>query len=180
MRQVHHSERAFTIEGFLAPGECEQLIALAEDAGFSAAAVRTTGRQQSMPSVRNNDRTLVESPRWVDLLWRRLSLIDVPKLDGASPLMLPKDLRFYRYSTGQRFKMHKDGPWTENGLISKLTLLIYLNDNFAGGSTVFHDFVVTPAKGSALIFIHDTWHEGAAVTRGSKYVLRSDVLYGPK
>lgn len=34
-----------------------------------------------------------------------------------------------------------------------------------------------PRAGSALLFIHDTWHEGAAVTAGTKYVLRSDVLY---
>ena len=31
----------------------------------------------------------------------------------------------------------------------------------------------------ALIFDHFLLHEGAAVTRGRKYVLRSDVMYGP-
>jgi hypothetical protein len=50
---------------------------------------------------------------------------------------------------------------------------------FEGGDTDFRDFRVVPRTGSALLFIHDTWHEGAAVSRGVKYVLRSDVLYGP-
>jgi 2OG-Fe(II) oxygenase superfamily len=74
--------------------------------------------------------------------------------------------------------MHKDGPWTENGVSSRLTFLIYLNAGFVGGATDFRDFSVSPAAGSALLFIHDTWHEGASVTEGIKYVLRSDVLYG--
>jgi hypothetical protein len=31
----------------------------------------------------------------------------------------------------------------------------------------------------ALIFEHQLLHEGAAVTQGRKYVLRSDVMYNP-
>lgn len=110
-------------------------------------------------------------------MWNRLSEIDLPVIDRQKPIGLPKDLRFYKYANGQRFKMHKDGPWSENGLSSKLTFLIYLNDDFVGGSTVFKDLSVSPVAGDALLFIHDTWHEGSAVTEGVKYVLRSDVLY---
>ena len=74
--------------------------------------------------------------------------------------------------------MHKDGPTLENGLRSELTLLVYLNEGFEGGETDFRDFAIRPATGMALLFIHDTWHEGAEVTAGTKYVLRSDVMYG--
>jgi hypothetical protein len=31
----------------------------------------------------------------------------------------------------------------------------------------------------ALIFRHELFHEGAEVKSGKKYVLRSDVMYGP-
>lgn len=175
---THHSDRAFSIEGFLTADECKQLIAFAEQAGFSSAEVRTNSGPQSMPAVRNNERTLVESPSWVEQLWQRIRMAELPMLNGEKPHGLPKDLRFYRYNPGQRFKMHKDGPWKENGLTSKLTLLVYLNDDFGGGETDFRDFIVTPAKGSALVFVHDTWHAGAEVTAGTKYVLRSDILYG--
>ncbi|KRC27429.1 hypothetical protein ASE31_17940 [Acidovorax sp. Root217] len=132
-----------------------------------------------MPLVRNNDRVMVESAAWVALLWQRLQGVALPLLDGEEAQGLPKELRFYRYAPGQRFKMHKDGPWTEAGMTSRLTLLVYLNAGFAGGDTDFRDFVVQPATGAALLFIHDTWHEGQAVTEGTKYVLRSDVLYAP-
>jgi hypothetical protein len=87
-------------------------------------------------------------------------------------------IRRARFPPGQRFKMHKDGPWHEDGLTSRLTLLVYLNDDFTGGDTDFREFRVKPEPGAALLFIHDTWHEGAAVESGTKYVLRSDVLYG--
>ena len=174
-----HSSKAFSIDGLLEPEECEQLITLAESHGFASAGVRTAGGQKPMPLVRNNERVMVESAHWVSLVWQRLSSMGLPAVDGQVPAGLPKDLRFYKYSPGQRFKMHKDGPWHEDGLSSQLTLLVYLNHGFSGGDTGFRDFRVLPKTGSALLFIHDTWHEGAAVEAGVKYVLRSDVLYRP-
>ena len=172
-----HTDHVFSIAQFLTPAECSKLIALAESTGFVCAGVRTATGHKAMPAIRNNERALLEDRAWVGTLWSRLSSAALPWVDGEMPVGLPKDLRFYKYSNGQRFKMHKDGPWSENGISSKLTFLIYLNDNFAGGATDFRDFTISPATGAALLFIHDTWHEGASVTEGTKYVLRSDVLY---
>lgn len=173
-----HSERVFTIDHFLAAADCAELMGLADAHGFESAGVRTAGGQQSMPMVRNNERALFESPGWVQRLWKGLAAAALPSLQGQQAVGLPKDLRFYKYSPGQRFKMHKDGPWMEGGLTSRLTFLVYLNENFIGGETDFRDFKIPPRTGRALLFVHDTWHEGATVERGSKYVLRSDVLYG--
>lgn len=167
----------FTIERMLDEAECQQLVALAEQAGFQSASVRTPSGQLAMPRVRNNERSLVENAAWVALLWERLEKVALPEIDGVRAEGLPKDLRFYKYRPDQRFKMHKDGPWHEGGLSSKLTFLVYLNEDFTGGATDFRDFQITPVTGTALLFIHDTWHEGAVVQDGTKYVLRSDVLY---
>eukprot|EP00803_Ostreobium_quekettii_P002991 evm.model.scf_215EXC.10 EVM.evm.TU.scf_215EXC.10 scf_215EXC:113064-113651(-) len=78
------------------------------------------------------------------------------------------------------------------------TIMIYLNDDFEGGSTNFLNNVapirydderriratpdqiryqVTPEAGTALVFNHRMLHEGGLVTRGCKYILRSDVMY---
>ena len=178
MKLMPHTDRVFSIPSFLDHAECADLIALAESSGFVPAGVRTSAGQKAMPLVRNNERAMIESRSWVSRIWSRLSAIALPTLDGETPVGLPKDLRFYKYSNGQRFKMHKDGPWTENGASSRLTFLIYLNDGFVGGATDFRDFSISPETGNALLFIHDTWHEGASVVEGIKYVLRSDVLYG--
>ena len=57
--------------------------------------------------------------------------------------------------------------------------MIYLNDGFGGGATKFLDYEidVVPKTCMALLFQHRILHEGAVVTSGTKYVLRSDVMY---
>ncbi|NKI93552.1 2OG-Fe(II) oxygenase [Rhizobacter sp. SG703] len=175
---VAHSERVFSTRNLLLADECAALIELAEQRGFGAATVRTDGGPQVMSTVRNNERAQFEAPEWIALVWQRMAAMPLPALEGEVALGLPKQLRFYKYSPGQRFRMHKDGPWHEDGLTSKLTLLVYLNEGFAGGETDFRTFGIVPKVGSGLLFIHHTWHEGAAVTEGVKYVLRSDVMYG--
>ena len=174
----------FVVPDFLTPQECSDLIACSEAAGFSAADVRTATGQASMPTIGNNDRLILSLDdvlvaSWVALVVGRLLAFDLPEIAGERAVGLPRDVRFYRYGPGQRFKMHKDGPWREDELTSRLTFLVYLNEGFDGGGTDFRDLIVTPKVGSALIFEHATWHEGAAVTAGTKYVLRSDVLYAP-
>jgi 2OG-Fe(II) oxygenase superfamily len=176
---VWHSERVFSVPGFLTHEECAQLIALAEQAGFDAASVRTEDGQRAMPRVRNNERALIDSSPWATRLWERLQSVELPVIEGQRATGLPRSLRLYKYLPGQRFKMHKDGPWREEGLASQLTFLVYLNDGFMGGCTDFRTFAVQPEAGTALLFLHDTWHEGATLIEGTKYVLRSDVLYGP-
>ncbi|MFG6414564.1 prolyl hydroxylase family protein [Roseateles sp. DC23W] len=177
MQLIAHSDRVFSIPCFLSRVECAELIGLAEASGFESASVRTVERQVAMPKIRNNERAMFEHRCWVDALWQRIAITRLPKVDGEVAVGLPKDIRFYKYSSGQRFKMHKDGPWKERGLASKLTFLVYLNDGFIGGETDFREFKVVPSTGAALLFVHDTWHEGASVKEGTKYVLRSDVLY---
>ena len=36
---------------------------------------------------------------------------------------------------------------------------------------------VVPGNWDCLIFSHETYHEGREVTRGRKYVVRTDVMY---
>lgn len=174
---TRHGDRASSVDALLSAAECIELIELAEGRGFAAADVRTAAGNRALPRIRNNERAMFAEPVWVGRLWQRLPGIALPEFDGQRAAGLPRDLRFYKYLPGQRFKMHKDGPWRQNGLTSRLTLLVYLNDDFAGGATDFREFQILPRTGSALLFVHDTWHEGVAVTAGTKYVLRSDVLY---
>jgi hypothetical protein len=63
--------------------------------------------------------------------------------------------------------------------MSLLTFMIYLNEGYAGGETRFDDAKVAGRTGMALVFHHGLVHEGAEVTEGKKYALRSDVMYGP-
>ncbi|HVK69187.1 MAG TPA: hypothetical protein VM694_32235, partial [Polyangium sp.] len=40
-------------------------------------------------------------------------------------------------------------------------------------------FAVRPAPGSVVVFDHLLLHEGAEVTAGVKYAVRSDLIYAP-
>lgn len=75
---------------------------------------------------------------------------------------------------------------------SRFTFLIYLNEGFEGGATTFYLPTagmsagldargVRPVRGGVLCFPQGNTatlvHEGSAVTRGVKHVIRTDVLY---
>jgi predicted O-methyltransferase YrrM len=129
--------------------------------------------------------------------------------------------RVYRYAPGgqETFAPHIDAGFPPSGLskdgstliwddskayagteiVSRLTLLIYLNDDFVGGETKFYQpgsavmiAAVKPIAGSCLVFPqgvgpeavdyarqHWPLHEGSPVISGNrpKYVIRSDVLF---
>ena len=165
------------IPNFLNPSECAELIKLALTHGFEPAGVRSSKGYVPMQVVRNNSRCQFAHSVWVQRLWQGLAAYALPIIEQKQAVGLPRELRFYQYKPKQRFKMHKDGAWFEDGLQSELTFLVYLNDDCQGGETLFKTFSLSPKQGTAVLFKHDTWHEGAVVTAGRKYVLRSDVLY---
>lgn len=88
-------------------------------------------------------------------------------------------------------------------LVSLLTFVVYLNDDFTGGPLNFlrhpwsseasqadrdRDLAagpkagniiaqVRPKPGLAAIFRHTNLHEGAPLTSGVKYIMRTDIVY---
>ena len=57
--------------------------------------------------------------------------------------------------------------------------MVYLNEDCEGGSTSFRldNIRIQPKTGSLLIFEHRLWHQGEEVKAGSKYVLRTDIMF---
>lgn len=159
----------------LSEAQCHRILLDAEARGFAPATVRTPNAGQIISQIRNNERVDFEDSDLLTCLWSAIQ----PHLDGASGL--DPHLRVYRYDVGQRFKAHKDGAVTVNDQTSQLSFLVYLNDDFEGGQTRFGrretSFLFEPDIGAGLLFPHGSWHEGMEVTRGRKYVLRTDVLY---
>jgi len=113
---------------------------------------------------------------------------------------LNERLRFLRYDPGDFFAKHRDGsyPRSDGSSQSYLTLLLFLNSgggvDYEGGETCFvedirlsrerpgsasrsPDVVHTPQAGDVLIFAHPVLHQGNEVSRGRKYVVRTDVMY---
>ncbi|XP_022765522.1 uncharacterized protein LOC111310367 isoform X2 [Durio zibethinus] len=128
------------------------------------------------------------------------------KIRGKVAIGLNPNIRFYRYKVGQRFGRHIDESVDlGEGNRTHYTLLIYLSgapktngksdssnlkdsasEPLVGGETVFYGSrynvvaEVVPAEGMALLHIHGDkcmLHEARNVSRGIKYVFRSDVVF---
>jgi len=167
-----------TIPDVLSAVECSDHIARSEQIGYGAAPVITFRGPEINEEVRNNDRILVDDHELAAFIWPRVRDHIPTILDDREALGLNERFRYYRYKPGQKFALHRDGSFRrENGEESKLTCILYLNNDFSGGETKVKDRVIEPQRGMALIFRHEFLHEGRPVLAGKKYVLRTDVMY---
>jgi hypothetical protein len=163
----------WTVEGVYTEAECEEFIALIER---SSPALATNN-----PLYRDQDRVMFDDPEMAAELFRRLRP-HLPERMGALRLFgLNERLRMYRYRPGQRFEPHMD-HWfrpSENR-ITLHTVLVYFNGGFEGGETRFREQLeqtVVPRPGLAAVFQHKLRHEGRPLRAGTKYAMRTDVIY---
>lgn len=172
------ADDAFAVKQFFTEEECARYVAAAEAAGFESATI--TGGLGAVVDrhVRDNDRVILDNASWATEIWQRLKDFAPGKMGGHNAIGCNERFRIYRYRPGQQFKWHHDGAFErENGERSRVTVLIYLNDGYLGGDTEFQDFSLKPERGMALGFAHFMVHRGQVVLQGTKYVLRTDVMY---
>ena len=171
----------WTVPNVYSRSECEALVARIDAAGPALAPVTTARGPVIRPDIRTNERVMFDDLDLAQGLFHRVAPHLPGELAGRPLHGTNPRFRGYRYKPGQAFKPHYDGSYRKSETMeSELTLLLYLNESFAGGETRFLDIEtdVHPRTGSVLLFAHRVLHEGAEVTSGTKYVLRSDVMYG--
>ena len=180
-KETLYDDFVYVVHDFLTPEECKEFIRIGEAMGFGDAPITTNQGPQFRFDVRNNSRVMKDDPGLANQLWTRAKPWIVSPWRGCKAIGINERFRFYRYESGQTFKPHYDGAFArDNGERSQYTFLIYLNEGFEGGETrFFHPdvFDVIPKTGSLLLFYHPQLHEGAVIKSGTKYVLRSDVMY---
>ncbi|KAK9060916.1 hypothetical protein SSX86_018096 [Deinandra increscens subsp. villosa] len=194
----------FTVKNCLTAAESNAFIKAAESIGLvhQGSLGPTKGE-----AYRDNDRIAINDPVLADTLWESglNKLFSDIAIRGKVAVGLNPNIRLYRYKIGQRFGRHIDESVNlGEGRHTHYTLLIYLNgdveskpksdvngshDSFeplVGGETVFYGprnslvAEVTPTQGMALFHIHGAkcmLHESRNVTKGVKYILRSDVAF---
>jgi prolyl 4-hydroxylase len=164
----------WTVEQVYTPPECVDIVTLIERSSPTLAT--------NNPLYRDQDRVIRDDPAFAADLFHRLRP-HLPERMGPLRLIGLNDrLRFYRYRSGQRFEPHMDHWYRPNDRqITLHTVLVYFNDNFEGGETVFQeqlDRTLIPKAGMVAVFQHKLRHEGRPVLKGTKYAMRSDVIYG--
>lgn len=136
--------------------------------------------------VAQYQRVILDDKRLADTLYNNLKSFIPPMCDGKPVVGLNRVFRFSKYSAGEGFSMHKDGYNRDhiNGTTSAMTLNIFLNDDFEGGETNFYHtmhekdlrFSVVPKAGRGALFASQQYHMGKTVTKGFKYLIRTDVM----
>jgi len=198
---------ALLIHNLLTSEECDELRHAAETAAegkWEQALIDMGGHQVLMTSVRTCDRIMWDTPEVADALLARIrphlpSNISTPK---DSPNItrdeetweltrLNERLRFLRYQPGMYFRKYSDANYItpDESEVSFLTVHIYLkgSEDLKGGCTRFfgkiwpgpeETYDVDPSPGTCLIFQHrGLIHSGEDVLQGTKYTVRTDVLY---
>lgn len=178
MKLIRHSEYIYSIENFWSVSKCNEFIQRSESIGYQEALIQTDFGQKRLEQVRNNQRVLFTDNDLAHEIWGELKHYCPASIGNSEVVGLNELFRFYKYQKGQMFKKHRDQSFIRNERESSYyTLLIYLNDDFEGGATSFNLLELTPKKGTALVFLHNLEHEGKVLISGTKYVLRTDIMY---
>ncbi|GAB5372061.1 hypothetical protein AAMO2058_001633500 [Amorphochlora amoebiformis] len=185
----------YVLDEFLSPAQCLEVIKYAQKTGLEGSG---KGYPSSYRRLHRCD--FLGDGKFASMMFSRLTRIGSnrthPKecafrlkqrLRGA--VGINRFWRISRYTETQFFSPHQDGSYTpasDPKLHSELSIVIYLNQDFQGGLTrFFKDItiagspgaVIRPKIGSMLIFDHLLWHEGAPVIKGTKWIIRSDIMF---
>jgi prolyl 4-hydroxylase len=186
-RESLDGDYIFVIHNFCTVQECAAFIAQSEQAGYEEATITTAAGFVMNKDVRDNARLIRDDTELAARLGQRAEPFLPPRIRNRHFVGFNERFRFYRYDPGEKFAPHWDGYFErDNGEQSQLTFMVYLNDDFTGGETKFYldngwpRLEVKPERGMALVFVHRQLHEGAPVIQGRKYVIRTDVIYGPR
>mmetsp|Transcript_58910 Transcript_58910/g.93714 ORF Transcript_58910/g.93714 Transcript_58910/m.93714 type:complete len:301 (-) Transcript_58910:106-1008(-) len=206
-------EFAFLIRNVLTTKECKQLIAAAEATGFEAR--RYSGKGDDSSSccfqsdglanhiVLNRIKPFLPGKSYFDadssltmneLNW--FSSGNNQSIERYGTLYgLNTSCRVEKYQTKEHLKIHRDGcvlVANTKDVFTVYAIVIYLNDDYAGGYTRFcvdidanpkdgkypYSFLDVKGKaGDALVFRHEILHKGGVVDDGMKYILRLDAAY---
>lgn len=161
----------------LSPAECAHVAAAAVDLLTPATVFDPHTRRQIAHPVRTSNDAVI-GPMRENLVIRainqRLAAISGTTIDQGEALTV------LRYTRGQQYRLHHDTiAGSRNQRVA--TVLIYLNEGFGGGETVFpaYGLSIRPQLGDAIVFRNtlatghpdpNTRHAGEPVTHGAKWL----------
>lgn len=182
------SPRIVAFPRFATEAECNWCIARARDGLKRAAVFHTRSGEQTYNAVRDNSCVEFQLPQ-MDLVLEVLRA----RIAAATRLPVPifEPVQVLNYAVGEQFRPHHDflDP-NAPGFAEQIrrfgqriaTVLVYLNDNYTGGNTVFPKIGLSyrGKAGDALFFTNVdrtgradplTMHAGAPPTSGEKWVI---------
>ncbi len=176
MKLIKEAINVWAIENFLDLETCNDLITEMESTGYFEESLYASPIEKKFDIT---NRLFFKSEEFAEIIWNNIKEY-VPRKyhERYTSIGVNEQFRLYKYFKGQVFESHQDSPCIRNeNERSFYSLLIYFNDNFKGGETIFENLSIKPKVGKAVFFPHTLIHSGALVIEGSKYILRTDIMY---
>ncbi|KAF9652837.1 hypothetical protein BDM02DRAFT_3108445 [Thelephora ganbajun] len=197
--RVLMEDQVLLIDNLFSVDECKRFVKFIDELPLELTPPKKRGEAERM-----NHRISIISPdfaaRLFDVIGPHLPNFPYPasvatkaRATARTGHSLNSNIRMYKYTPNQHFGPHYDDAVVDpsgNGSRSEWTLLIYLTgveDGVKGGETVFYldnkmkKQVKAPLnRGTALLHRHGhecLLHEGSKVESGTKYILRSDLMF---
>lgn len=173
----------WVVPNFFTSHECQNWVDFVEK---SCTMEYVSQRGTRYLAARECYRTQIDNADMATRIFDRL--LQCPSLIKAippHPIACNPNLRIYKYLKGHSFGKHIDeSHHVGRDGITKLTILIYLS-SCQGGATRFDtplgkEVSFTPKAGAMLLHLHGDdclMHQAGPVLSGTKYVLRTDLVY---
>lgn len=173
------------IPNFLTPVECDLIVELSKNR-LSNSFVYSENSDDYVTKYRISEQCWLNNE--VDPLIKKISDL-VAKRTGTS-ISDQEELQVVRYKPGGYFRPHYDACDGNKQFCKRmndgkgprlLTVLVYLNDDYSGGETIFPNLkkTIQPEKGKAILFysidhrgdiLRDSLHGGDPVKSGEKWI----------
>lgn len=162
---------------FISPDECRHLAQSAEDLLAPAQVMDPATNRLIEHPIRTSDFAVIGPTREdlvIQAILRRIAVASDTAVEQGEPLNI------LRYAVGQQYRLHSDALPNVVNQRTK-TAILYLNDNFKGGGTLFPDaeVQVAPVAGDLLLFTNTlpngrpdpvARHAGLPVVQGTKWI----------
>jgi len=181
----------YRLHSFLSPSECKHIIEQATPGFNRSKVIDNSNGSDKLDTVRTSSSSYLQR--------HHTAIIKAVEERAAAAFGVPvvniEPLQVVRYYPGEKYDAHHDFFHHLSGTKGQRygTILVYLNDDFEGGTTSFHKcgIEVTPITGDG-VFWYDSWlnggkcycfedslHQGNPPKSGVKYALNIWVRFEP-
>ncbi len=175
IKKTFIQDRIWILENIISEKFCDNLISEANHIGFRNAKYKNHGRK-------NKEIIIRQSQKNNEIIKKIEECFSIYESFYFKVNYVSEILEVYKYEIGDFISAHLDKPRYINqvNLETTHTVIIYLNEGYIGGETLFTEknIKVKGSKGSCLIFDNILLHEALLVVEGTKYIARFDLASG--
>lgn len=117
--------------------ECEKIIEITETIGYEKASLfDRDGKQFFYTDIRDSLRCIIDDTQFALTLEQRIQHLIPIEYRGKKYHSINPRFRFLKYNEiSHYFTPHQDGCYSTDKIMSMITILIYLNDDYIGART---------------------------------------------